>query len=86
MPVSLATLEPGQRGVVAGFTFVDSFTQRLMQLGFLEGTQVAVIRRAPTGDPIEVEVMGYALSLRRDEARAVLVELSPVSTSASDRR
>jgi ferrous iron transport protein A len=47
--------------------------QRIMQLGCIENTEVVLVRRAPTGDPIEVQVSGYALSLRRDEARLVLV-------------
>jgi Fe2+ transport system protein FeoA len=47
--------------------------QRLMALGLLEGSEIEVTRRAIGGDPIEVMVMGYALSLRRDEARLVEV-------------
>ncbi|MGD9601357.1 MAG: ferrous iron transport protein A [Gammaproteobacteria bacterium] len=74
MSRTLASLRPGERGVVAGFPHVDSFAQRLMQLGFLEGTTVTVLRQAPTGDPIEVELMGYALSLRLEEARAIPLE------------
>jgi Fe2+ transport system protein FeoA len=44
-----------------------------MQLGVIEGQPFHVVRTAPTGDPIEIEILGYALSLRRDEARLVLV-------------
>lgn len=47
--------------------------QRLMALGLLEGSDIQVTRRAIGGDPIEVLVMGYALSLRRDEAKLVEV-------------
>ena len=50
--------------------------QRLMALGLLEGSDIQVTRRAIGGDPIEVLVMGYALSLRRDEARLVEVVLA----------
>jgi len=75
MPVPLATLQPGQRGVITSFTQSDPFTQRLMQLGFLEGTELKVLRRAPAGDPIEVELLDYALSLRQEEARAIQVEV-----------
>jgi len=77
MTRSLASLTPGQRGVVSGFARVDAFTHRLMQLGFLEGTPLVVLRRAPAGDPIEVEIMGYSVSLRRDEAGAILISDSP---------
>ena len=51
--------------------------QRLMALGLLEGSPIAMIRRALGGDPVEVQVMGYSLSLRREEARRVEVRLGP---------
>jgi len=74
MAVSLASLRPGQSGIVAGFDRVDELTQRLMHLGVIDGTPVDVVRCAPTGDPIEIRVMGYALSLRRSEAEAILID------------
>jgi ferrous iron transport protein A len=46
---------------------------RLLELGLLPGTAVQVVRVAPMGDPIEVRVRGYALSIRRAEARSVRV-------------
>ena len=52
---------------------ISPLAQRLMALGLLEGTIIRVTRRALGGDPIEIEVMGSALSLRRDEARRVSV-------------
>jgi Fe2+ transport system protein FeoA len=76
---TLAMLEPGERAVVGVFERLDGFTQRLLQLGFLEGTEVEVVRRAPTGDPIEVSLMGYALSLRREEASVI-----PIARCAVD--
>jgi ferrous iron transport protein A len=45
-----------------------------MQLGVLEGSDIAILRRAPGGDPIEIRVMGYALSLRKQEAQTIIVE------------
>ncbi len=74
MSHTLASLQPGERGLICGFAQFDQFTQRLMQLGFVEGTEVKVLRRAPTGDPIEVELIGYALSLRREEASAIYID------------
>lgn len=75
--LTLGSLAPGARGIVSGFVRDDDFTQRLMQLGLLEGVVVEVVRRAPGGDPIELNVMGYALSLRRQEADLILLELPP---------
>lgn len=80
---TLASLEPGERAVIGAFERVDGFTQRLLQLGFLEGTEVEVVRRAPTGDPIEVVLMGYALSLRREEAGAIPVERIATGSAAA---
>ena len=47
----------------------DKLATRLMALGFVPGTEVKVMRRAPLGDPIEFEVRGGRISLRRSEAR-----------------
>ncbi len=73
MTQSLASLVAGQSGIVCGFTQDDGTTQRLMQLGIIEGETVDVVRRAPAGDPIEIRVLGYSLSLRGTEAEIVLV-------------
>lgn len=52
---------------------------RLMELGLVEGTRVVVRRKAPLGDPIEIELLGYALSLRAEEAKLVAVERESAS-------
>lgn len=49
--------------------------RRLLEMGVLPGTAIEVVRIAPMGDPMEVRLRGYALSLRRDDARAIKVEL-----------
>ncbi len=49
---------------------------RLLEMGITPGQTLRVIRSAPTGYPIEIQVRGYAISLRREEAEAVMVELS----------
>ena len=73
MTQSLASLLAGQSGTVCGFTQDDGTTQRLMQLGVIEGETIDVVRRAPAGDPIEIRILGYSLSLRGTEAEIVLV-------------
>lgn len=73
MSVTLASLKPGERGVVEGFVQEDELAQRLMQMGVVEGAEVEVLRYAPAGDPLEVRVLGYALSLRGAEAANVLI-------------
>lgn len=47
--------------------------RRLMEMGFVSGTHVRIVRLAPFGDPMEVELHGYHVSLRRSEARTILV-------------
>jgi Fe2+ transport system protein FeoA len=54
--------------------------QRLMEMGVLPGTPVRVVRLAPLGDPIDIEIRGYHLSLRRREAAAIAVE--PLGSAA----
>ena len=75
-PATLADLAPGRRGRVVALDHGSPVAERLAHLGLLEGVELEVLRRAPTGDPIEVRATGFALSLRRDEARALLVEAS----------
>ncbi|MDA0823458.1 MAG: FeoA family protein [Proteobacteria bacterium] len=71
---SLASLKAGETGIVRGFTHNGTSSQRLMQLGVIEGERIEVIRRAPAGDPIEVRILGYSLSLRTSEATTILVD------------
>ncbi|MEA3412518.1 MAG: FeoA family protein [Pseudomonadota bacterium] len=74
MERSLADLKPGERARVTRFTDMGPLAQRIMSLGLVEGSEVQVVRRAPAGDPIEIRVMDYALSLRRHEASTIRVE------------
>ena len=70
---TLADLKPGTRAVVTGFATGD-VPGRLLEMGLLPGTPVEVVRAAPLGDPLDVRVRGYHLSLRCHEARLVAVE------------
>jgi Fe2+ transport system protein FeoA len=71
--MTLDKLKPGQTATITHIEGEGPAVQRLMALGVLEGSVVKVIRTALGGDPIEVQIMDYALSLRRDEARNVQV-------------
>ncbi len=70
-PMTLDDLKPGQKGTISSISGEGPLVQRLMALGLLEGSEIEMLRKALGGDPVEVEVMGYALSLRRDEARRI---------------
>lgn len=72
-PVSLGELKPGQRAVV---DHIDGpLTKRIADMGVTPGTVVEVERVAPLGDPIDVKVKGYHLSVRRGEATGIAVRL-----------
>ena len=70
----LSELEPGGRGRVTEVGGDVDAARRLMDLGVVRGTTVEVIRRAPLGDPLEVRVRGFMLTLRRSEAEHITVE------------
>ena len=71
--MTLDELKIGQAGTITGLEGQGPVVQRLMALGLLAGSLVCITRRAIGGDPREVQVMDYALSLRREEARRVTI-------------
>ena len=73
---SLDQLHTGQRGCVAALAGGDALVQRLLEMGLFEGAEVEVIGFAPLGDPMEVRLGDYRLSLRRSEAARVQVEFA----------
>ncbi len=73
--MTLKDLNPGQQGKVASISTTGAMKRRIMDMGVTPGVVVKVIKVAPLGDPIEINVRGYELSLRKDEAAQVQVEL-----------
>ena len=71
---SLADLQRGESAVIARFLSNDSRFLRFREMGLLPGTRVTFVRRAPLGDPIEFNVRGSLLSIRREEAEQIEVE------------
>lgn len=70
----LAELPPGSVAVVASVDASGAIGRRLLDLGFVPRTEVRVVRRAPLGDPLEYEVRGTRLCLRRAEAARIRVQ------------
>lgn len=64
----------GQSATVVKLTGQGAIKRRIMDMGLTKGVEVLVRRVAPLGDPIEVTVRGFELSLRKDEAENVLVD------------
>jgi ferrous iron transport protein A len=71
---ALADLAPGERGRITAMAGDADAARRLMDLGLIRGTTVEVVRLAPLGDPMEVRVRGFMLTLRRAEAEHITVE------------
>ena len=68
---TLSELRPGERGRVAEIEGCDAVACRLLEMGLTPGADVLVIGTAPLGDPLELELRGYRLSLRKQEAARV---------------
>lgn len=75
MQTTLNKLTAGQQGVVAAVSGDGKIKRRLFDMGFTPGATVLLRKVAPLGDPIEVTLRGYELSLRKDEAANVTVEV-----------
>lgn len=71
---SLISLAPGQTGVVVEVQLPPDERARALELGLVPGTLVELVRFAPLGDPVEIKVRGYHLTLRRQEAEQIQVQ------------
>jgi ferrous iron transport protein A len=70
----LSLLPIGATGVVSRVSGGRHVVRRLLEMGLVPGTSVTVQREAPLGDPIELRVRNYALSIRRAEAHGIEIE------------
>jgi ferrous iron transport protein B len=79
----LSELKPGESGIIVGFSGGDPILRRrLAEIGMTKGEVVKVLRNAPLKDPVEFRVRGYDLSIKRDEASIVIVEVGNNDTSS----
>ncbi len=74
MIVRLSELKPGQEGIIKEFNNNEIFL-KLMEMGCVPGEKIILEQVAPLGDPISVNVSGYHLSLRLNEAEHIIVEI-----------
>lgn len=73
--VRLRDLQVGARAVVTGFEKTDAaYRGKLLAMGVTKGCTLKLVKVAPLGDPVKVELRGYGLSLRKAEADVLLVE------------
>lgn len=76
--MKLVDIKPGAEGRIVSFATGDrSYRQRLLAMGATPGTVFKVLRVAPLGDPYEIELRGFTLSLRKHESEMLIVELLP---------
>ena len=75
MEKSLSDFKPGEMGVVAKVQGEGRLKRRIFDMGITPGTRITMRKTAPLGDPIELTVKGYELSLRKAEAKYVLMKM-----------
>ncbi|MFA8434581.1 MAG: ferrous iron transport protein B [Marinifilaceae bacterium] len=69
--MKLAELKDNQKGVIIKVRGYGAFRKRITEMGFVKGKEVTVIKNAPLKDPVEYQIMGYDVSLRRSEAALI---------------
>lgn len=74
--LKLSELGVGTQAMVREFPKQGSVFLRLREMGLMPGTSLTLVRTAPLGDPLEIKVRGYNLTLRKSEAEHILVEAS----------
>ena len=74
MSKKLSQLKPGQKAIIRDFGNQEIHL-KLMEMGCLPGEEISLEQIAPLGDPVSVQVAGYRLSLRLDEAEHIVVDL-----------
>jgi ferrous iron transport protein A len=74
--MDLAKLRPGEKGRITSIGAIGPMKRRLMDMGLLVGEEIRVEKVAPLGDPIEVTIKSYNLSLRKKEAEDIAVEVT----------
>lgn len=77
--IALSDLPIGSSAKLVEFPHSGSAFLRLREMGLLPGTTLKLLRTAPMGDPLEIKVRGYNLTLRKSEADHIMVELIPSS-------
>jgi len=76
--MNLSNLKPGQKGTILKLeSSIGPIRRRLMDMGVIPGETVKVEKVAPMGDPIGITVKSYNLSLRKNEAKGIEIEVLP---------
>ncbi|MEG0270382.1 MAG: FeoA family protein [Clostridia bacterium] len=73
-PKTIADLKPGQSGIVASVGGENAMHRHLLDMGITPGVTVLLQKTAPLGDPVEIHLRGYALTLRLEDAKNILLK------------
>lgn len=74
--MKIGDMKVGARGRVTGYAGADrEYRHKLLRMGLIKGVEFELIRRAPMGDPVEIELRGFNLTLRKTESEALEVEI-----------
>ena len=73
--MKLSELRTGEKGIIIKIKGSSEFRKRIIEMGFIKGKEIKVIKYAPLKDPIEYEIMNYHISLRRSEAELIEIEV-----------
>jgi len=82
--LSVSQLQPGSKGTVVRLEGESSLRLHLLEMGFTTGAEIEFIRQAPLGDPVDLRLRGYRLSLRRAEAAMIIINPVAEPRKASD--
>jgi ferrous iron transport protein A len=74
MTAKLSDLKPGERGIIREFRD-NGILLKLMEMGCVPGESILMEQKAPLGDPVSVNIAGYHLSLRLDEAEQIIIDI-----------
>lgn len=72
---TLMDLKPGQEGIIISIGDKGPLKRRIMDMGVTPGARIKVIKVAPLGDPVEVKIRGYELSLRKEDAKQIQIHM-----------
>lgn len=72
--ISIYDLKPGDKALIESVCGDDKFAKRLLALGFIEGTEVKLVATAPLGDPIIINLRGFNLAIRKNDAKNISIK------------
>jgi len=74
LEITLNKLQPGEKGKIIKVAGEKAIKRKLYDMGVTPGTELVLRKVAPLGDPIEINIRGYSLSLRKAEAETIIIE------------